>query len=377
MVSIKSLYIHYPFCRSKCNYCSFYSILYNKNIEEIYIERLKDELKYYFNMYDFSKIETVYIGGGNPANNSSFITRISEFVSTLLSLKQIKEFTIEANPLNINKEFLNNCKDSYVNRISLGIQSFCNEAIKYAGRLNQNNDIIENALQIISDYNFNTSIDLINGLPYSVSEYELLYLNKLLSAYDIIKHISLYDLSIDNETVFYNNKEKGLSDEERGRYEDGFEKLIKGYNFRKYEVSNFCKPDFESLHNKTYWQYNNYLGVGPSAHSTLGNIRIENKKDIKEYLNNYLGDKYQLTETDMIEEYLLMGLRLRSGISLTDFKEKFGFNLFDKIKKTIDLNIKNDNIVITADNLSTTEKGENILNKILISIFEEIELSKE
>ncbi|HPO51029.1 MAG TPA: radical SAM protein [Spirochaetota bacterium] len=211
MQQIESLYVHYPFCSSKCHYCGFYSTIYDESKESLYLKSLKNELTYYINNYDFRYLKTVYVGGGNPGLNPYFIIRLQEILTSLIELKNIKEYTVECNPLNISSVFLDNCKTSGINRISVGIQSFCDKALIFANRINQNKKVIDTAFTALKGYDFRVSIDLINYLPYSEETEELSAIEDFLIKYPFVNHLSLYDLSIDEGSFFYRELQKNSS----------------------------------------------------------------------------------------------------------------------------------------------------------------------
>jgi len=370
---IESLYVHYPFCLSKCHYCGFYSTIYDKKIEYLYLNSLENELKYYFNEYDFSQLKTIYIGGGNPGLNSDFIVEINRILYSIIDLNCILEYTIECNPLNISENFLDNCKKNNINRISIGIQTFSDTSLNFANRTNQSREVLDNAFNLLKEYNFNVSIDLINGLPYSNINKDLCFIKKFLSSYDFINHLSFYDLSIDEGSIFYKNKICGLSEKEKNIYEKELKKLLTLYGLKKYEVSNYSKKGFESIHNKTYWKYENYLGVGPSAHSTIDNLRIENHKDLDRYISGDYGNSFCLSKKEQIEEFLLMGLRLKEGIEIKKINNRFEIDFLNIFQDVVDKYIINKCLMVNKKFIKITNRGEKILNKILLDFFVELD----
>ena len=245
-----------------------------------------------------------------------------------------------------------------------------------ANRTNQNLDILNSAFELLKDYDFNVSIDLINGLPYSNVDFDLKSLKNLLNSYSFINHISIYDLSIDSGSIFYKDKVCGKNEKERRYYEKQIESLLSQFNFKKYEVSNYSKKGYESIHNKTYWQYDNYIGVGPSSHSTIGDIRVENCKDIKKYIecieqgiNGDCKTIQKLTKKEQIEEYLLMGLRLRDGIDIDAMNNRFAVDFESIFGEVLEKHIQNKISLKQRYNIKTSKKGERILNKILVDFF--------
>ncbi|HNZ27419.1 MAG TPA: radical SAM family heme chaperone HemW [Spirochaetota bacterium] len=382
--NIRHLYIHFPFCASKCRYCSFYSIEYSPDYYELYIKSLKNEFDYYSDLYDFSELSTIYVGGGNPCVNEELTSDINKILSPI-PLSSIKEYTIEGNPVNINSSIVCLLKDNYINRVSLGVQSFTDKALTFANRLFQMKDIVDNSLSILNERFTNISIDIINCLPYADIERDTNEIGRVIDQFDNVRHISFYDLSIDEGTVFY-DKRFALNikelEKKRNRYEKKFTELISGYNFNRYEVSNYSQNGFESLHNLGYWKYKNFLGLGPSAHSLIDNLRIENSPDFGLYVSDKNGKfsykkNIRLTKVEQIEEYLMMGLRLVEGINIKDINDRFEIDLL-KILENIIENLVKSKLLILDNNsarLKTTTAGMQTLNKILVDIFLHLEES--
>jgi oxygen-independent coproporphyrinogen III oxidase len=368
---VRHLYVHYPFCFSKCNYCAFYSTPYSKDLSEKYLYSLEKELNNSLKKYDLSQLETIYIGGGNPSLNNDliFINKIISSVNT----GSIKEYTVECNPLTCNRDFIEIINQISCNRVSLGIQSFTQEALDFAGRINQNIDNVNFALKLLNECDISISIDLINGLPFSNIKNEIMMLDNIISKYKNINHISFYDLSLDEGSKFYKNNIT-VNVDFLEDYENEFKENMNKNSFFRYEVSNYSRNGHESKHNLGYWHYNNYLGLGPSAHSTIGNIRLENNPDIDKYINeNDYVNIIKLTEKEQIEEYLLMGLRLFTGIKISDFYERFQLNIIDVCEKSIKKYQENNLMEFERGFIKVNNNGMVILNKILVDMFLEID----
>jgi len=350
----------------------------------LYIKSLKNEFDYYSDLYDFSELSTIYVGGGNPCVNEELTSDINKILSPI-PLSSIKEYTIEGNPVNINSSIVCLLKDNYINRVSLGVQSFTDKALTFANRLFQMKDIVDNSLSILNERFTNISIGIINCLPYADIERDTNEIGRVIDQFDNVRHISFYDLSIDEGTVFY-DKRFALNikelEKKRNRYEKKFTELISGYNFNRYEVSNYSQNGFESLHNLGYWKYKNFLGLGPSAHSLIDNLRIENSPDFGLYVSDKNGKfsykkNIRLTKVEQIEEYLMMGLRLVEGINIKDINDRFEIDLL-KILENIIENLVKSKLLILDNNsarLKTTTAGMQTLNKILVDIFLHLEES--
>lgn len=372
---IKHLYVHFPFCNSKCYYCGFYSITnFSDDLLNKYITALENELLSYSKKYDLTRLETVYIGGGNPSIKPQYLIQIDQIIAIFCGFNYIKEYTIECNPNNISLEFISYLSKTSCNRLSLGIQSFTDKAVVFCNR-NQTKDIVLKSLSLVNSLNLKLSIDIINYLPYSETEIELKELEDVLSKFNNIKHISIYDLSIDKGSFFYEHKNIKLDDETSFYYEEGLSKLLKSFNFNRYEISNYAQKGYESIHNKAYWQYKDYLGIGPGAHSTIGEIRIENNQDIHKYvLSAEYFNMYTLSYKEQIEEYILMGFRLISnGFSIDKFNKKFKNNFYKIFKNTIYKYNDLKYVYINKNIIYLNDMGINYLNQILIDLFMELD----
>lgn len=341
------------------------------------MDSLKKEFKQYLNIYSFDNLKTIYIGGGTPALNVRCLEQVFNIVTSSITLSSDIEFTLECNPLNINKELIRLCNNFACNRISMGVQSFSDKIISEISREGQTRELLKNALQELQESDFNVSIDLINGLPGLNVDDEIEALAFFLASYPVIKHLSFYELSIDEGSKFYQEKEK-LSLPEESKlidYESELSKSLLKHHFNRYEISNFSKQGFESRHNLGYWKYKNYIGLGPGAHSTVNGLRVENAADIELYIKskNYKTE-YSLSLKEQIEEYLLMGLRLIEGVSLVDFEERFGIELSDIIPETLSIYRKRGELCC-SDNRSVKliGRGFDILNTILVDMFTELE----
>lgn len=368
---IKHLYIHIPFCYSKCHYCAFYSQLdFSDKLQNEYFHTLKRELLFYINQYNIIP-ETVYIGGGNPGCVPSLLNNILLFLNENFDLRKIKEFTVECNPVNATQDLVSIFKNNFVSRVSLGVQTFDEKSLLKINRVNQNNEIVGNALELLKD--LNVSIDLINGLPDVDYINELNSLDACLKKYSNLNHISFYDLTIDEKSYFSIHEDEFSFPEEDRKYffADGIETLLKSNNFVKYEISNWSRNNKVSYHNLAYWNYENYLGIGAAAHSKIENLRIENIPDIATYIDNFQHSRevYLLTEKESLEEMLLMGFRTIYGISKERLKLKCG--KAENYEKLISFLINKD-ILDTKEigRVVLTDNGRLFLDSVLVELFE-------
>lgn len=333
-----------------------------------YFVAFKKEFYSYLEKYSIVP-KTIYVGGGNPGCVQSLLEKILSFLNDNLEFKHLVEFTVECNPVNVNRKFVSILLKNKVSRISLGVQTFDEKSLLKINRIRQNNEIVENALYLLGDLK-NVSIDLINGLPEVNYENELKSLDRCLRNYKNLNHISFYDLTID-ENAYFSLHKKEFSfpkDEEIFLFEQNIENLLKSNNFIKYEISNWARNSQISHHNLAYWNYENYLGLGASAHSKIDNLRIENKADIKTYINERkIDDVYILTEKESLEEMLLMGLRTIYGISKKSLKRKCGKE--ENFNKLI-LFLLNKNVLKDdEDRVILNDKGRLFLDSILVELF--------
>lgn len=338
-----SLYIHIPYCFSKCDYCDFFSIP-SKKIDDKYIECLCNEIVYKSKKYKKSECNTIYIGGGTPSLLSSTqLKKISDFIFTCFNISSNYEFTVELNPDDVSETLLKSLEYAKVNRLSLGLQSMSDDVLKFIHR-RANRSQNFNAIKLISrKWKGNVSFDFICGLPYEKKESFLNNLEEVL-AYNP-DHISLYSLCVEEETVLGNkicNKiieyDYDFSDELWLCGKD----LLEKNGYFQYEVSNFSIKGFECKHNLAYWNHKTYIGIGCGATGTEYNndgtgIRITNIKELNKYIefwqnvNNPDNNCMIPIEKEVIDldtsifEFFMMGLRKKSGVSHEDF-----YNIFQK-----------------------------------------------
>ncbi|MGM9847078.1 MAG: radical SAM family heme chaperone HemW [Muribaculaceae bacterium] len=331
---MSGLYIHIPFCQSKCAYCDFFSAPSMLTKQKDYIKALLKELELRKNEVP-NPFSTIYIGGGTPSIlDSETLNLLFAGLSSYIN-DNIKEFTIEVNPEDVSENLIKTFSANGVNRISMGIQSFDDDTLKLISR-RHNSQKAANAINIIKSFNLNFSCDLIYGLPSDNShkksndlfEYSL---DKLLSFAP--PHISAYLLSFEKGTQIYSQREKGLiseiSDEEA---EEAYKYLcdtLRNAGYNHYEISNFALPGKEALHNSNYWNYTPYLGLGCSAHSFDGTLRRYNPNNIPQYISSILNNNKTIfitEETDDIERYndlIITSLRTAAGLNIKLIENSF------------------------------------------------------
>ncbi len=354
------LYLHIPFCKRKCAYCDFYSAVFTDEL----IDRYVDSLKIYIKKWGGKSsrpINSIYLGGGTPSLLNHRIIPLLDAVKQSFHVTENAEITLEINPQNNIEEILENAKKAGVNRLSIGAQSGNDAFLKNLGRTHTARDT-ENAVKIAKKLGFsNISLDLMIGLPDSSLETLKSDLDFLINLEP--QHISCYILKIEEKTAFYKLQnalnlpdEDGISDQYLFMCE-----YLESRGFSHYEISNFCKEGYESRHNLKYWRCEEYLGIGPSAHSFLDGKRFYYPKDLKEFINgnepvfdSFGGDQ---------KEKIMLNLRLKNGINTAFLPRKAAekCNLF-----------ANSNLATLNNGIfSLTNEGMLVSNSILTEILED------
>ena len=328
-----SAYVHIPFCTQICYYCDFSKVFIKNQPVDAYLEHLIQETR----SYEIGKLRTLYIGGGTPtALSAQQLAYLLTELPKVMDLSEVEEFTIEANPGDLNPDKIAVLKDSQVNRVSLGVQTFDNKMLKKIGRSHQEQDIYDNIRHLKQAGFDNISIDLIYALPGQTMDQVK---ENVAKAIDLdIPHMSLYSLILENHTVFMNRMRRGKlplpkEELEAEMFEYIIEELEKA-GFEHYEISNFSKPGFESRHNLVYWDNAEYYGLGAGASGYVDGIRYKNHGPIRHYLEAVEAGKARITEEHLtleekMEEELFLGLRKKTGVSKVRFEEKFGVS-FDQ-----------------------------------------------
>ena len=328
-----SAYVHIPFCTQICYYCDFSKVFIKNQPVDAYLEHLIQETR----SYEIGKLRTLYIGGGTPtALSAQQLAYLLTELPKVMDLSEVEEFTIEANPGDLDPDKIAVLKDSQVNRVSLGVQTFDNKMLKRIGRSHQEQDIYDNIRHLKQAGFDNISIDLIYALPGQTMDQVK---ENVAKAIDLdIPHMSLYSLILENHTVFMNRMRRGKlplpkEELEAEMFEYIIEELEKA-GFEHYEISNFSKPGFESRHNLVYWDNAEYYGLGAGASGYVDGIRYKNHGPIRHYLEAIEAGKARITEEHLtleekMEEELFLGLRKKSGVSKARFEEKFGVS-FDQ-----------------------------------------------
>jgi len=371
---MSGIYIHIPFCSHKCRYCNFFSkVANNETIINSYIDALCVEIENNKNYLQNPKIETIYFGGGTPSVlKIDNLEKIFSTISKYFDISSLLEVTLEANPENLSQEYLNDLKKyTIVNRLSIGFQSFFDDELMFTNRkhtANKSVAVVNTAKSIGFE---NITGDLIYGLPFQT-------LDKWQKNLDIffsleVPHLSAYHLSIEEGTVFGMYQKKGKIveiDEELSikMYELLIETAEKN-NFNHYEISNFAKNNFKSLHNSNYWKGVEYLGVGASAHSYNCKSRRWNISNIEKYIElisqkKSYSDEEFLSEKDFFNEFILTGLRTSEGINLNVLQNK-NSNFYNQIKKELNQYISKGLVLVENGFLKLSKQGIFISDSII------------
>lgn len=375
-----SIYVHIPFCNSKCDYCSFVSMVATPEEKQKYVVNLMNEIKLQSKNYrEFYSVSSIYIGGGTPSSLDNYYIRdILSCIYKNFAVKNSAEITLEINPNSVDQTKIREYIMAGVNRFSIGLQSISAKVLKSMGRTHTLADY-KKTIDLIREFGVkNISTDIIIGYPNQkladVKE-TINYLIKL-----GIPHISAYMLQVEKGTKLkklVDNGSLGVPDEDIvvKMYDTVVDMLTKnGYN--RYEISNFAKPAFESYHNKIYWKRKDYLGVGLAAHSYIDGTRFANTENIAEYnekleVNLAIPTKYSktLTAEEKKEEMVMLSLRTSEGLDLEAYKLEFGENFLAKRKDKIAELIKNKFLILTKTNkLICTNSGFLVLNKIVLEL---------
>ena len=356
-----SAYVHIPFCTQICYYCDFSKVFIKNQPVDSYLEHLIEE----YDSYDIKKLRTLYIGGGTPtALSAPQLAFLLEKLTDKLDLSYLEELTIEANPGDLDQEKIAVLKDSPVNRVSLGVQTFNDRMLKQIGRSHSEKDIYENIANLKKADFDNISIDLIYALPKQTMEDVKTNVAKAISL--DIPHMSLYSLILENHTVFMNRMRQGKlplpkEDLEAKMFDYIIAELEKA-GFEHYEISNFSKPGFESRHNLMYWDNAEYYGIGAGASGYVDGIRYKNHGPIRHYLQaveagNARVQEEVLSLREKMEEEMFLGLRKKSGVSKKRFEEKFGLSFEDQYGAVVSELTEQGLLVPDRDIVRMTKQG--------------------
>ncbi len=374
-MSAYSLYIHIPFCAKKCNYCDFTSYAGLDHFTAPYISALKQELKTYAQVLDEPALKSVYFGGGTPSLLSG--ESVSDILNTVrehFPLKDKAEISMEVNPGTVNLAKLFSFKKSGVNRLSIGAQSFNDAHLKALGRIHTVNQIHYTFTSARTAGFGNINLDLIFALP---SQDAIDWGNTLKKAAALgPEHVSTYNLVIEDGTPFHKeraNLSLPSEDEEAAMYEDAIETLS-SFGYEHYEISNFAKPGHECGNNLTYWNNEEYIGIGAGATSYIGRSRYSNSTGVEGYMAEWenpgpslIKEKYESGLQSIgreLSETFFLGLRLTKGLDIKNLKQRFGDKAVIKYENNIKELIELGLLELHGSNLRLTRRGLFLANEV-------------
>ena len=367
------IYVHIPFCDHKCIYCDFYSIITTDNIAS-YKAALVKEINHYSVLHSEDiRITSIYFGGGTPSlMEPAYLKEIIDHIKRNFNVVTAPEVTIETNPGTVNKKKLQEFKNSGINRISIGIQSFNEDELKFLTRIHDKETAIKTVFNAEEAGFRKISVDLIFNLPGQTKE---IWINNLEIATSLpVQHISAYSLILEKGTILNKMVLDGKVKIQEDDYDADLYEITMDFleekGFHQYEVSNFAKAGHECLHNNAYWRYKNYLGLGTSSHSFIDNKRWWNYSSLKMYksqieLTGTAEANHEIiTPEENIEEYIMLALR-SFGIELSDLKKTYGKEWLDKNKEYIQLLGNNNLVIVNNDWIKLTKRGYSICDEII------------
>ncbi len=368
-----SLYLHIPFCRRKCGYCSFISYAGREGDIATYVNALATEIG--LTKRVTAKVKTIYFGGGTPSLLTAVqVARLIDVVHQTYDVDARAEITFEANPGTVDALYLRALKASGVNRLSLGVQSLSAAELAFLGRCHTAAEAQQSITEARAAGFDNLSLDFIYGLPgRRLADWEAM-LDSIVGL--AVDHLSLYGLTLEAETPLGAAAARGEvpapdSDAAASEYELASEKLDAA-GYRQYEISNWARPGYESRHNPVYWKRGQYLGLGVAAHSFLDGKRIANTGDLDEYLATLASgrlprqDIEAIDEATALSEAIILGLRLADGVSLGDIGRAFSINLQSRYAAEIAELSALGLVEISGDRLRLTPKGRLLGNEVFI-----------
>ena len=364
------IYIHIPFCKSKCAYCNFFSVVSEKQRAD-YLEALKREAVARKDYLGGEEVRTVYFGGGTPSLLEP--KEVSEILEVLKCNYKIaaSEITLEANPDTVSKESILEYKSIGINRLSIGIQSFFDDDLQYLSRKHDSKHAMQ-VLEWVKEIGFQeVTLDLIYGIPTLTDEkwrrnLEIFFLTGF-------NHLSAYALTVEEKTALGQRINKGVAapvDEDAMlRQYEMLVEMTKNQGFEHYEISNFARPGHYSKHNTIYWKGEKYLGLGPSAHSFDGVSRQWNVASVKDYCESYSYEREELTLDDRYNEYVMTSLRTCWGCDVEYIRRNFGEKYAKKFEKGVKKYISTGQMFQKDQNFILTDSGMLFADGIAAELF--------
>ncbi len=370
------IYIHIPFCKKACHYCDFHFST-SPQYKDQMLNALRSEIILRKDYLDKEKIETIYFGGGTPSLLSADELQILiGQITDQFEVSSNAEITLEANPDDLNPQYVREIKNTLINRFSIGVQSFFEEDLKWMNRAHTASEA-QSAIKRVQDAGFeNITADLIYGFPLLSNEKWEFNIQQLIE--NLVPHISSYSITVEPKTALAASINKGkqaIMDE--GQSASQFLMLIDHLTesgFEHYEISNFAKPGMHSRHNSNYWDGVNYLGIGPSAHSFNGKSRQWNISNNSKYINE-IGLKKIPAETELlstenrINEYIMTSLRTSKGMNLLSIEKNFGSDYSNEIYNGLEPFLEKEWINIDEQLVTLTREGKLFADHIASELF--------
>lgn len=353
------IYIHIPFCKSKCKYCAFVSTP-DLSIEKLYIKALLSEITN--SELAGSAVDTIYIGGGTPSClYRGALTDIFNVVYSNFKVVGNSEISVECNPESVNGDFVSECVECGINRFSMGLQSSSDDILRAIGRVHDYNGFIK-AIKLLSAKTDNISSDIILGLP-NQNKADIFKSVSTISEY--CAHASVYALNVEEGTPLYNSGYAPDDDLTAELYDYAFERLSLN-GFSRYEVSNFARDGKQSKHNKKYWECLPYIGFGVAAHGYDGDFtRFVHPDDIAEYIEKPSTKPMPLTEKDRYNEYVMLRLRTEEGINKENFYNRFGFSFEERDSETLRRLVENGYLTLCDNYIRISPNYMFVMNGII------------
>lgn len=370
---MSGIYLHIPFCKQACSYCDFYFVTRTSEREH-FVRRLVEEIESYQDTkYTRETVNTVYFGGGTPSLLEP--KQIEQVLDTIYSVFDVKarEITFEMNPDDVSKEFLADLKSLGIHRASMGVQSFQPELLEFMNRAHTREEALR-CMELLSKSDFESfTVDLIYGNPNETMEQLKADLQMLLQFEP--PHISAYSLTVEPNTRLGKQVELGrIAPPEDDKVADQFDLInerLRAHGIERYEVSNYSRPGSEAVHNSSYWEHENYLGLGPAAHSFWWDneaVRWDNERNLRGYLRNEFNQERELLSNNQLaEERIMMGLRTRKGVGVNELSERYDYELNERQKSYLK-DREQENKLSFDERITLSDRGIKIADAIILDL---------
>lgn len=369
----ESLYIHVPFCATKCYYCAFNTYAFHKEQAHHYLEALRTEMELY--RPDSDRLKTVFIGGGTPSILSAeSLEKLFGHLHTVFEVDGAAEISVECNPGTVDRQKLQVMRSGGVNRLSFGVQAMDDATLLEIGRIHTVDEAVQ-SYDLARGVGFdNINLDMIFALPNQTVEEWKACLQEVISLQP--EHISAYSLMLEEGTVFYESWRTGklqrLSDEVEAEMYRATIDTLTDHGYQHYEISSFAKPRCAAKHNLVYWDNQSYIGLGPGACGYIDGMRYSNIRGVQDYIEPLkqggkpVADSEKLTGRDEKAETIILGLRKREGIRELDYQRRFGESIEDEFGDVLDKWIGMNLLEWKGENLRLTRQGLFLANEVFV-----------